>query len=196
MKINKFLLATKNKNKLREIREILRINIPIISLLEISPQIEIEENGETFRENAFIKASTCFRKFKIPSISDDSGLEIDALNGKPGIHSARFAPTNKERIEKVLNLLKDIPFEKRTARFRCAVCLFISENEHYFFEGKIEGYIAFEPKGNNGFGYDPIFYLPEYKKTLAQLPLSEKNKISHRFKAFSKLAEFLHKYLK
>ncbi|MGB9600802.1 MAG: non-canonical purine NTP pyrophosphatase, partial [Myxococcota bacterium] len=124
-------------------------------------------------------------------ISDDSGLEVSILNNRPGIHSARYAPTTDERIRKLLKELEGVPIEKRGARFVCVACFMVSPEEYYLFEGTVNGIISTEPSGNNGFGFDPIFYLPEYKKTMAELPPDIKNRISHRGQAFEKLKRFL-----
>jgi len=190
--MNKIIIATRNRGKTEEIREILAdLNIPISDLNDEGIGIDIDENGESYKENALIKAREIYRLTQRVVISDDSGLEVDALGGRPGIHSARYAEDSKRRIEKLLSEMKGIPFERRRARFRCVACLFINESRYEFFEGTIEGYISEEPKGENGFGFDPVFFLKEYNRTMAEIPIEEKNRISHRARAFHKLREFI-----
>lgn len=187
------ILASNNKNKLREISEKLRqFNINVISQSEAGINIEVEETGQTFVENAILKAEAIYNIKHIPVISDDSGLEIDALNGEPGVFSNRYAgpnATDKDRVEKVLKLLENTEDSKRTARFKCAICYIDANGEKHIFEEACEGKIADKPYGENGFGYDPIFLYDE--RTFAQMPPEEKNKISHRGKAINKLVEFL-----
>jgi XTP/dITP diphosphohydrolase len=159
---------------------------------------EIEENGKTFAENAFIKARAAFQRTKIMPLADDSGLEVDALHGAPGIFSARYAgePKDDERnIKKLLNELKDVPEEKRTARFRCSLAVITPDGQEQLLEGTVEGRILKEKKGKGGFGYDPVFYLPEFGKTMAELPMEVKNSISHRARAFQQLIPFLENIL-
>jgi XTP/dITP diphosphohydrolase len=190
--MNKIIIATRNRGKTEEIREILAdLNIPISDLNDEGIGIDMDENGESYKENALIKAREIYRLTHRVVISDDSGLEVDALGGRPGIHSARYAEDSKRRIEKLLSEMKGIPFESRRARFRCVACLFINENRYEFFEGTIEGHISEEPKGENGFGFDPVFFLKEYNRTMAEIPIEEKNRISHRARAFHKLREFI-----
>jgi len=190
--MNKIIIATRNRGKTLEIREILsNVGIPISDLTEERIDIEIEENGSTYKENALIKAKEIYRIAGQTVISDDSGLEVDALSGRPGIHSARYADDTKGRIEKLLLEMNGIPFEKRTARFRCAACLLFDNNRYEFFEGTVEGYISEQPRGENGFGFDPVFFLKEYNKTMAEIPIETKNRISHRAQAFYKLREFI-----
>jgi len=189
-----FYLATKNKNKVKEIKEIMGKNFEILSPPDF---IEFpEENGKTLYENAYLKAeylSKFFKDFYI--VSEDSGLFVEKLNGLPGVNSARFSGERDDikNIKKLLDMMKEYKNkEDRKAKFIAVVCL-IGKGEKKFFEGEIEGYITFEPKGNNGFGYDPVFEVPEIGKTFAELTLEEKNKISHRTKAFLKLKEYLEK---
>ncbi len=189
-------IATENIGKLNEFKDILNsfnIKLNIISMKDLKDYKSPEESGKTFYENALIKARYAYEFSKIPTIADDSGLEVDYLNGQPGILSKRFYNDSgnfNKNIEKLLNLLKDIPFEKRKARFKC-VLVFKDNSYEEIFEGSLEGYIWFEKRGKNGFGYDPIFYLPEYNKTVGELESKEKNNISHRCQAISKLVEFL-----
>ena len=188
------ILASNNNNKLREMKEKLNnYDIDVISQKEAGFNIEVEETGTTFEENAILKAKAIFKKTKKPVIADDSGLEIDALNGEPGVYSKRYAGENStelDRINKVLNLLKDVPEEKRTARFRCVICYIDQNEKQHIFEGIAEGKIGYSPIGNNGFGYDPIF-ICEKENTFAEISSNDKNKISHRGKAIEKFINFI-----
>ena len=186
------IVATNNKNKAKEIKEILP-NYNVLTLADIGFEEEIEENGTTFLENAVIKAMTISKFNDSLVLADDSGLEVDHLNGEPGVYSKRFANSDSERIEKMLRLLDGAQYRK--ARFKCAVAITKGEEVIADFEGVLEGKIACVPNGNNGFGYDPIFIPENYSDTLATLSSAEKNSISHRGKAFSKAAEFLAKIL-
>lgn len=189
-------IATENIGKLNEFKDILsslNIKLDIISIKDLKDYRPPEESGKTFYENALIKARNAYEFSKIPTIADDSGLEVNCLNGLPGVLSKRFYNDSgnfDKNIEKLLNLLKDEPFEKRKARFKC-VLVYKDNLYEEVFEGSLEGYIWFEKRGKNGFGYDPIFYLPKYDKTVGELESKEKNKISHRYQAISKFAEFL-----
>lgn len=181
----RIVAATGNKGKLKEIQEILSDFI-VVSMKDLNISADIEENGETFRENAHIKAKAIAELCSLPVISDDSGLCVDALSGKPGIHTARFAgenATDDENIDKLLSELKTLEKTKRTARFVSVVCVVFPEGETVYGEGTCEGIITNERKGKNGFGYDPVFFVPEYNKTFAELTANEKNEISHRRKA-------------
>ena len=194
-KMRKFIAATKNKGKLKEIEEIL-VGLPlrIISMEEAGITMDIEETGTTFEENALIKAREIYKITGEMVMADDSGLEIDFLNGAPGIYSARFAgvgATDKDKNDKILSLLRDVPFEQRAARFVCAIAVILPNGSDFTVKGVCEGVIGFEASGNNGFGYDPLFYLPEYKLTTAQMPPNEKHKISHRGKALQCMVDRL-----
>ena len=188
------ILASNNENKLKEIREKLKkYDMNVLSQKEYGLDIEIEETGTTFEENAILKAETINKLSGKPVIADDSGLEIDYLNGEPGVYSHRYAgenATDEDRINKVLSLLKDVEEEKRTARFRTVLCYIDENGKRHIFEGIAEGKIGFKPQGNNGFGYDPIF-ISETGKTFAEFTREEKNKISHRGRAIAKFIEFL-----
>ena len=186
-------VATKNAHKVDEISAILK-GYKIKSLLDIPNFPVVEENGLTYAENAEIKARALFNEVHEPVFADDSGLEVDALNGNPGIHSARYSgePVNHDRnITKLLNELKNVPEEKRTARFRCVIIYIDSEGISHEFMGSLEGRIAEKRTGNGGFGFDPVFYLPQKRCSVAELPMAEKNTISHRAYAVEKLANFL-----
>ncbi|SDH35185.1 XTP/dITP diphosphohydrolase [Alteribacillus persepolensis] len=181
-------VASKNPGKIKEFRDMLEPGIHVQSLLDISFN-DIAETGQTFEENASLKAEAVLKELGTPAIADDSGLEIDALDGRPGIYSARYAGLDKDddkNIAKVLDELKGVPAGKRTARFVCVIAVAAPEKT-YTFRGTCEGRIAFEKAGGSGFGYDPIFYLPERDATMAEIPPEEKNRISHRFQALKQL---------
>ena len=184
----KIILATQNQGKLRELQDLLADEtIEVLSLNDIEDWEDVEENGETFAENAALKAREAVKKTGLIALADDSGLEVDALNGAPGVYSARFAgePKNDERNnDKLLQLLEIVPEDKRQARFRCALVVATPGGEEYLTEGTVEGQILTERRGSAGFGYDPLFFVPEYARTMAELTLAEKNKLSHRAQAF------------
>ena len=194
-KMRKFIVATKNKGKLKEIEEILSgLPFKVISMEEAGIAMDIEEHGSTFEENALIKATEVFKLTGEVVMADDSGLEVDYLNGAPGIYSSRFAGENasdEDRNNKLLSMLKDVPFEQRKARFVCTIALVLPGGKHFSIRENFEGYIGFKPEGTNGFGYDPLFYLPEYKMTAAQLQAGQKHEISHRGKALRRMVEIL-----
>jgi XTP/dITP diphosphohydrolase len=186
-----YILASNNKNKLREYKEKLsEFGIDVISQAEAGINIEVEETGTTFAENAELKAKAIYDLVKKPVISDDSGLSVDALGGDPGVFSHRFAgPTDQDRINKILTLLENVDDEKRTAHFTCAIC-FIDENgNEHIFEEKCEGTIARKQEGENGFGYDPIFLYEG--KTFADISSEEKNEISHRGRAIKSFVNYI-----
>lgn len=187
----KVILASNNKNKIKEIKVLFEnTDIEIVSLKEVGFNDEIEENGKTFSENALIKAKTIYDIYKIPVISDDSGLEVDALNGEPGVYSARWSGQGDEaNNDKLLKLMEGV--ENRKANYACVICYYNGESEAKFFEGKCYGEIGFERYGTGGFGYDPLFILEGKKDTFATISLEEKNKMSHRSIAIKKLAAYL-----
>ena len=188
------LLATTNQHKLEEYRAIFSdLPFKLLSLSDIHLDLDVEETGSTFAENAALKARTYAEASSLLTLADDSGLEIDALEGAPGIYSARFAgreTSYAERFRIVLERLKGLPTEQRTARFRCAIALAEPSGLIRIVEGTIEGVIADSPRGEHGFGYDPIFLVPELGKTTAELPPEQKNFISHRGRA-AQLASIL-----
>ena len=189
------LIATKNKGKAKEFETLFSPKgIKVITLLDIENAIDVEETGSTFEENALLKANVISELLQMPVLSDDSGLVIDALDGRPGIFSARYAGLQKDdqaNIEKVLDELKGVPAEKRTARFYCAIALVGPNMEPITVSGTCEGTISEAPDGENGFGYDPIFFLPERQTTMANLEAEEKNRISHRANALKELEKVL-----
>jgi len=201
--INKILVASTNPGKLAEIRAMLDLAVELVGLKDFPNIGEIEEDGQTFAENARKKATGYAKATGLWTIADDSGLLIDVLRGEPGVKSARFAGitgdrklVDKRNIEKVLRLLKDVPKEKRTARFVCCLCLASSDKILAETQGTIEGVIIDAPMGENGFGYDPIFFVTKLNKTVAQLASDEKNLISHRGNAIRKLKPLLKQLLK
>ena len=185
------IFATHNQNKVEEITAILPPVIEIKSLRDINFKNEISETSDTLQGNALIKARTIFNQFKRNCFADDTGLEVEVLNGDPGVLSARYAGNQNIAIDNIKKLLRKLKnHDNRKAQFRTVIALIYDRNE-YFFEGIIKGKIIGEAKGNNGFGYDPIFQPENYFLSFAQLDKEEKNKISHRAKAFRKLINFL-----
>ena len=191
------VFATGNEGKMREIRQIMKgIHVELLSMKEAGIEADIVEDGESFAENAVIKAKAVAEKTNHIVLADDSGLEIDYLNKEPGIYSARYMGEDTSYDLKNANLLErleGVPDEKRTARFVCAIAAAMPDGEVFTTVGVIEGRIGYEIKGENGFGYDPIFYLPEYGCTSAQLSEEEKNAISHRGRALAAMREELEK---
>lgn len=191
------VFATGNEGKMREIRQIMKgIHVELLSMKEAGIEADIVEDGESFAENAVIKAKAVAEKTNHIVLADDSGLEIDYLNKEPGIYSARYMGEDTSYDLKNANLLErleGVPDEKRTARFVCAIAAAMPDGEVFTTVGIIEGRIGYEIEGENGFGYDPIFYLPEYGCTSAQLSEDEKNAISHRGRALAAMREELEK---
>lgn len=194
----KLIFATSNQGKLREIRLILGdLGMEVISMAEAGFHDEIEENGTTFAENAQIKARAVWKKTGGLVLADDSGLVIDYLNGEPGVYSARYmgdAPYS-EKNRTLIERMKNAAGEERSARFACSIAAVLPDGREILTEGFMEGRIASEPAGSEGFGYDPILYLPQYGKTSAELTIDEKNKISHRGKALVMMKEKLEEAL-
>jgi len=195
----KLLLATRNPGKMKEYHEILAdLPIEITSLTAEGITQEVEETGCTFAENALLKATTYARISGLLTWADDSGLEVDVLGGWPGVASARHAgvdATDEDRTRILLERLEGIPYEKRTAVFRCVVALATPEGRTWTASGASSGVIIEEPRGEGGFGYDPVFYVPKYKRTYAQLTPEEKNVLSHRGRAALKAKVLLRRYL-
>ncbi len=193
--MKRIIFATGNQDKMKEIREILQdLDIEILSLKEAGIGADIVEDGTTFEENAVIKARTICEKTGEIVLADDSGLEIDHLNKEPGVYSARYMGEDTSYHIKNANLiqrLEGVPDEKRTARFVCVIAAAFPDGTIKTARGTMEGRIGYEEKGENGFGYDPIFYLPEYGCSSAELSMEEKNKISHRGKALRAMKEEL-----
>lgn len=190
----RIILASNNGGKIREFKKLLEpFGFEVVSMREAGYTDEIIEDGETFEENAHIKARAIFEATRTPTIADDSGLEIDFLNGAPGVYSARYAgegASDKDRCEKVLEEMHGVARPLRDARFVCSIYFIYAEDDEYSVNGTVEGYIGDEMVGKNGFGYDPIFMLND-DESMATIDEDEKNRISHRAKAFEKLAEIL-----
>ena len=196
MNKGRIIFATKNNHKMKEIREILDgLGYEILSMTEAGVDIDVVEDGTTFEENALIKSRTIRDHVKNAIVlSDDSGLEVDYLNGQPGIYSARWMGEDTSydiKNQKLLNLLEGVPEEERTARFVCALAAAFPDGTDKVVRGTIEGIVGYESAGENGFGYDPIFFVPEYKCTTAEMTPEQKNEISHRGKALRMIAEYL-----
>ena len=194
------IIASKNKGKVSEIIKILSLKgVSFEDLQSLDFKGNIKESGKTFLENALIKAETIFARYGSPVIADDSGLCVSALGGAPGVFSARFAgpgASDGDNNQLLLQQLRDIPDNRRTAWFYCVAVLYYGEKSYVFEEGRVDGLITRLPIGEYGFGYDPLFYLPELKKTMAQLPDDLKNQLSHRAAAFQKLKKHIEAYLK
>lgn len=201
--MKKLLVASNNQHKIKEIKEILKDRpVEVVSLKESGIDIDVEETGTSFMENAYIKAKAIYdlldNKEGYLVMSDDSGLEVDALDGAPGIYSARFAGdhgNSKKNNEKLLASLEGVEFEKRTARFVCAIALIYGQGQVLKFVGEVEGYITDKEYGKDGFGYDPVFFTKEFNKTFAEISPEEKNSISHRGRALEQLKNGLEKLL-
>lgn len=191
------LVATQNRHKAEEIAALLiGLDVRVLTLADVDPDLDIPETGNTFAENARQKALFAAQRTCLLTLADDSGLDVDALNGAPGVHSKRFADSDPARIARLLDLLKDIPSAQRTARFHCAVCIAGPEGVLQEIEETAEGRIIAAPRGTQGFGYDPIFQPVEAGgQTMAEMSLDAKNAISHRGKAFRKAGLFLHGWL-
>jgi XTP/dITP diphosphohydrolase len=193
--VKEIVVATKNPGKLREIKESLKgMEVQILSLTDLPHLPPVEEDGSTFLENALKKARTVARHTGRLTIADDSGLEVDYLKGDPGVHSARFAgedASDADNNRKLLQCLEGIPSSQRGATFRCVIAVVDPQGKETWVEGKCRGTIGEQTKGTQGFGYDPLFIIPESGKILAELPLEEKNRISHRGKALAALQRVL-----
>ena len=203
---NRLLIATGNPGKMREYRGLLRdVPFELVSLQDLGITHEVDETGETFEQNAWLKASEHAAISGILTLADDSGLEVDALSGEPGVRSARYGgdscTSDADRVSLLLKSLENVAWDERSARFRCVIAVAqpAAANTSQrptlvaWAEGSVAGVIQYTSQGNDGFGYDPVFYLPSYSKSIAQLPLDEKNKISHRANAAQKAVKILKK---
>ena len=193
----KLLLATNNQAKVSEYRSLLE-NIPVelVTLAEQGITTVVDEVGESLEENARLKATLLAAESQLPALADDSGLEVDALGGEPGRLSARYAgegASDRDRVNYLLSRLRNVPWEKRSACFKCVIAVATPDGEVELCSGECPGIITFEPRGKQGFGYDPVFYLPELDKTMAELPLEIKNQVSHRGQAARKVYQVLRK---
>lgn len=191
----KLLIATNNKGKVREFRDLLRgTGRELVTLEEAGIKSTVEETGQTFEENARIKAAAYARESGLLTLADDSGLEVTALGGEPGVRSARYAgekASDGDRVKLLLANLAQIPQENRGARFRCVIAVATPDGETEVCEGECRGYITYEPRGNNGFGYDPVFLFAELNKTMAELAPEMKGQVSHRARAAQKVPAIL-----
>ncbi len=191
------VIATRNKGKTKEIKDLLRdFPVDIKNIDDFGPIPHLEEDGATFDENAYKKASFAARILGLPALADDSGLTVEALNGAPGVHSARYAGENATDEQRYLKLLSEMEgMSNRKAAFECVISIAVPTGPALTYEARCEGLITQVPAGSNGFGYDPVFYYPPYKKTFAELTRQEKNRISHRGKALSELKDEFDKVL-
>lgn len=191
----RIICASHNNDKIAELKALInRPGLDLVSCADLGFTEEIEENGRSYRENALIKARAVFATLGGPVLADDSGLSLDALDGYPGIYSARFAGHESpysDKIQKLWDLLKDVPEAEWTCAFHCALAYIDAEGREHVFEGRLDGILAHELRGSNGFGYDPVFYLPERGLTCAELSPEEKNRISHRGRAVALFRTFL-----
>ena len=195
--LRKLLLATNNAGKVKEFRSLLRgIPFELVTPKETGINMDVAETGKTYEENARLKACTLAKESGLLTLADDSGIEVDALHGEPGLISARYAgekASDAERVDFLLSKLKDVPAAKRTARYYCVIAIAQPDGQVIFCDGECKGTITFEPRGEKGFGYDPVFYFVEYGKTMSELPIEVKNQISHRGKAAQKACLLLRK---
>lgn len=191
----RILIATGNQGKVKEIKDLVKgIPIEFLSLADVPDVPEVEEDGTTFEENALKKARTIARFTGMATLADDSGLCVDALEGRPGVLSARYGGENSSDAEKcalILDEMREVPDDRRGARFVCVIALVYPTSDEKVFQGVCEGRITREPIGSAGFGYDPIFFFPEAGRTFAQMDRTAKNRVSHRGKALNMLAEYL-----
>ncbi|MEW6533532.1 MAG: XTP/dITP diphosphatase [Thermodesulfobacteriota bacterium] len=191
----RILIATRNQGKVREIRDLVAdLPVTFLSLDDVPDVPEVVEDADTFEGNALKKATILAQATGIPALADDSGLCVDALGGRPGVHSARYAgegASDADRIAKLLNEMRDVPEQQRSARFVCALALAWPDGKSKMFTGMCEGHITREPRGVGGFGFDPVFYFPEAGCTFAEMNRQDKNQVSHRGKALRQLAEYL-----
>ena len=184
----KVVLASKNRHKLEEISKITeKFDIELVLQSELGVDIDVEETGTTFEENSFLKADAVMKATGLPALADDSGIAVDALNGEPGVYSARYGFDESlddwGRVQLLLKNTEHVPDEKRQAQFVCVITMVTPEGKTIQARGEVHGYLTREPAGEGGFGYDPIFYYPPFGKTLAEVPAEEKNEVSHRANA-------------
>jgi len=195
MPMKELVLATRNMHKVEELKSLLAdASVQVLSLRDFPDMPEVEETGVTFAENAELKAKATVQATGKIALADDSGLEVDALNGEPGVYSNRFGgpgATDADKYMRILELLEGVPDEKRTARFRASIAISTPAGDTFIVDGVCEGRIAHSPRGEKGFGYDPIFFIPDLGKTMAELLPEEKNTISHRGKALQASREIL-----
>lgn len=196
----RLLIATHNEGKVLEIVDLLAdLDLELVRLQDVGIEWEVAETGETFHENACQKAQTYAAAARLLTLADDSGLEVDALDGRPGVHTSRYGGQgldSEQRYRLLLQNMRDVPWPERTARFRCVAALSDGEETVATSEGVVEGRIALAPAGDGGFGYDPVFYVTEEGETMARLPIEKKNRLSHRARAIMAIKPHLARYLK
>jgi XTP/dITP diphosphohydrolase len=192
----RLLIATTNPGKIREYQQLLNgLNCDLVGLMEVGITQEVDETGSTYEENALLKAREYAVLSGLLTLADDSGLEVDALDGRPGVHSARYAPDSPARIQRLLTEMQNVPLDRRRARFQCVIALAWPNGKSEVTSGACEGWITTEARGSNGFGFDPVFYVPERAMTMAELPEDVKNQISHRARAAQKMRSILERIL-
>ena len=198
--MNKIIIASKNRGKISEIRKILSMeNIEILDLQALAFNGDIDESGSDFKENALIKAGEVFSRYRLTVMADDSGLSVPYLGGKPGVFSARFAGPeagDEENNNLLLEKLRGTAKGERKAWFTCAAVFYYDNGKYFYSEGRIDGVITHTPAGKNGFGYDPLFFIPAIGKTMAQLTEDEKNEVSHRAQAFKRIKRYIKEYFR
>lgn len=192
----RLLIATTNPGKVREYQHLLNgLDCDLVSLADVGITQDVAETGSTYEENALLKAREYAAMSGLLTLADDSGLEVDALKGRPGVHSARYAPDSPARIRKLLGEMQNIPVDQRSARFQCVITLAWPDGRTEITSGTCEGWITDEARGTNGFGFDPVFHVPERGVTMAELPEDVKNQISHRARAAQKMRPILERIL-
>ena len=193
----RLLIATTNPGKIREYQQLLNgLNCDLIGLVDVGITQDVDETGSTYEANALLKAQEYAALSGLLTLADDSGLEVDALDGRPGVHSARYAPDSPTRIRKLLGEMQNVPADQRTARFQCVIALAWPDGRTEITVGTCAGWISTEARGSNGFGFDPVFYVPERGVTMAELPDEVKNQISHRARAAQKMRPILERILR
>ena len=192
----RLLIATTNPGKVREYADLFAgLQFDLVNLADVGINNDVDETGATYKENALLKAREYATQSGLLTLADDSGLEVDALHGRPGVYSARYASDSPARIQKLLAEMKAVPDDQRRARFQCVIALARPDGRTETTQGSCEGWIAHEPRGINGFGFDPVFYMPEHNATMAELPENFKNAISHRAYAAQKMRIVLKRVL-
>jgi XTP/dITP diphosphohydrolase len=192
----RLLVATTNPGKVREYQQLLYgLNCDLVGLAEVGITQDVAETGSTYKDNALLKAREYAALSGLLTLADDSGLEVDALDGRPGVHSARYAPDSPTRIRRLLGEMQNVPADRRSARFQCVIAIAWPDGRREITSGTCEGWITTEARGDNGFGFDPVFQVPERGMTMAELPYDVKNQISHRARAAQKMRPILERIL-
>jgi XTP/dITP diphosphohydrolase len=192
----RLLIATTNPGKVREYQQLLNgLNCDLVGLADVGITQDVAETGETYEDNALLKACAYAALSGLLTLADDSGLEVDALHSRPGVHSARYAPDSPMRIRRLLDEMQNVPADRRSARFQCVIAVAWPDGRAEITSGTCEGWITTEARGSNGFGFDPVFHVTEHGLTMAELPEDVKNKISHRAHAAQKMRPVLERIL-